>query len=70
MGGLLTVQSAKQHCRPKGAYVAVKYRDHWFSIDDHDGDSKITFSLVLMMTRVNLLGVRKGGPTLTLPVGR
>jgi hypothetical protein len=48
----------------------VKYRDYWFYIDDRDRDSKITFSLMLTMTHVNLLGVRKGGPALTLPVGR
>ncbi len=68
--GLFAVHVVKQHCRPKQAYVAVKYRGHWFYIDDRDQESKATFSLVLMMTRVNLLGVRKGGPTLTLPVGR
>jgi hypothetical protein len=68
--GLFTIHYARQYCRPKQAYVAVKYRDYWFSIDDRDSDSKITFSLMLTMTHVNLLGVRKGGPALTLPVGR
>lgn len=68
--GLFTVHHVKQKCRPKQASVAVKYRDHWYYIDDRDQQSKITFSLVLAMTRVNLLGVRKGGPVLTLPVGR
>jgi hypothetical protein len=68
--GLFTVHSVKQKCRPKQAAVAVKYRDHWFYIDDRDQPSKVSFSLVLAMTRVNLLGVRKGGPMLTLPVGR
>ena len=69
--GLFHIHSCPGHAhkRPRCAYLAVYYRDHWFYVDDHDSDSKITFSLVLMMTRVNLLGVRKGGPTLTLPVG-
>jgi hypothetical protein len=48
--------------------VTVKYRDYWFSIDDRDADTKATFSLLLTMTRINLLGTRKGGPMLTLPV--
>jgi hypothetical protein len=70
-GGLFTVHSVRQHLRPKCAAVAVKYRDYWYYIDDRDADSKITFSLMLTMTRVNLLGVRKSGaPALTLPVGR
>jgi hypothetical protein len=68
--GLFTVHSVKEHCRPEHAAVAVKYRDYWFYIDDRDSDSKMTFSLILMMTRVILLGVRKGGPALTLPLGR
>jgi hypothetical protein len=70
MGGLFTVHYAKQHRRPECAYVAVKYRGYWFYIDDRDTASKITFSLVSTMARVNLIGVRKGGPALTLPVGR
>jgi hypothetical protein len=70
-GGLFTVHSVRQHLRPRSAYVAVKYRDYWYYIDDHDDASKITFSLMMTMTRVNLLGVRKSGaPALTLPVGR
>jgi hypothetical protein len=69
--GLFTVHSVRQHLRPKNAYVAVKYRDYWYYIDDRDADSKITFALMLTMTRVNLLGVRKSGaPALTLPIGR
>jgi hypothetical protein len=66
--GLFTVHSVKQHWRPACASVAVKYRDYWFFIDDRDADSKTTFSLLLTMTRINLIGTKKGGPTLTLPV--
>jgi hypothetical protein len=70
MQGLFTVRSAKQHCRPEHAQVAVKYRGYWFYIDDRDNDSKTTFSLMVVMTRLNLLGTRKGGPVLTLPLAR
>jgi hypothetical protein len=70
MQGLFTVHSAKQHCRPARAQVAVKYRGYWFYIDDRDNESKTTFSLMMVMTRLNLLGTRKGGPTLTLPLAR
>jgi hypothetical protein len=68
--GLFTVHSAKQHYCPEHAYVAVKYRGYWFYIDDRDSDSKISLSLLLTMTHVNLLGVRRSGPVLTLPVGK
>jgi hypothetical protein len=67
-GGLFTVHSVKQHWRPACASVAVKYRDYWYFIDDRDADTKATFSLLLTMTRINLIGTKKGGPVLTLPV--
>ncbi len=70
LGGLFTVHSSRKHCRPKCAWVAVRYRDYWFYIDDRDNDSKITFTLMAIAARTNLLGVRKGNPNLTLPVGR
>jgi hypothetical protein len=70
LGGLFTVHSVKQCCRPKQAWVAVKYRGYWFYIDDSDYDSKISFTLIMVMARANLTSVPKGGPTLTLPVGR
>ncbi len=66
--GLFTVHAVKQFRRPPCAFVAVKYRDYWFYIDDRDADTKATFSLLLTMTRINLIGTRKGGPMLTLPV--
>jgi hypothetical protein len=68
--GLFKVLSVRQHCPPAGAYVAIKYRDWWFYIDDRDNDSKITFNLMALMARVTLTGQRRSGPTLTLPVGR
>jgi len=66
--GLFTVHSVKQFRRPECASVAVKFRDYWFYIDDRDSDTKATFSLLLTMTRINLIGTKKGGPVLTLPV--
>jgi hypothetical protein len=71
---LFIVCCAKQHHRPEHAYVAVKYRDYWFYIDDRDHTSKATFNLMLQLTRIDLSSVgsrtRQGSPLLTLPVGR
>ena len=50
--------------------MAVKYRDHWFCIDDRGRESEVTSPLGLTITRANLVGVRNGRPILTLPVGR
>jgi hypothetical protein len=68
--GLFTVHACKQLCRPKGAWIAIKYRDYWYYIDDRDRQSKITFTLMMVMWRANLLATKKGSPVLTLPVGR
>jgi hypothetical protein len=62
-----------QGCKPPpNAYVAVKYRDHWYYIDDRDLASKATFLLLLKMSRIDFARRPPGpsGPTLTLPVGR
>ena len=72
-GGLITVRTVCQHKRPPCASVAVSYRGYWFYIDDTDQASKSTFNL-LRPTRVLDVGKvtteRRGGPVLTLPVGR
>jgi hypothetical protein len=73
---LFVVNHARQHHRPHDAYVAVKYRDYWFYIDDRDQASKQTFSLMMQLIRLDVSnpltsesGVQKT-PVLTLPVGR
>ncbi len=43
-GDLLRVRASRQ--RPVEAAVAVRYRDHWFYIDDGDLNSKTTFGLL------------------------
>ena len=53
------------------AYVAVKYRGWWYSIDDRDAQSKVTFTIILQLSRLDLRRRPPGGgPLLTLPVGR
>ena len=66
-GEVLRVRSGSR--RPDRAAVAVRYRGHWFYIDDGDLNSKTTFSLL------NYLFILKSGakageePLLTLGVG-
>ena len=69
--GLFTVRTCKAHKPPPTAYVAVKYRDYWYYIDDRDQASKTTFSLTLELSRLDFgLQEATSGPFLTLPVGR
>ncbi len=70
--GLFKVHCCQGHKRPPCAYVAVKYRDYWFYIDDSDNASKESFALVLLLSRLDFKRQRligDEGPTLTLPVG-
>ncbi len=69
--GLFAVHVCHGRKPPPMAYVAVKYRDLWYYIDDRDGVSKTTFELMLQFTRLDF-GRRRpsAGPVLTLPAGR
>ena len=55
---------------PESAYVAVKYRDHWYYIDQRDRESKATFALLLEVSRLELQSTEAKSPLLTLPLGR
>ncbi len=53
---------------PKNAYLAVKYKKHWFYIEDSDLDSKRTFSLLLSLYNLQAGGVKQMMPILTIPI--
>lgn len=54
--------------RPSDAFAAVRYRDHWFWIDDTDLPSKSTFSFVLLLLSLAETGVAPQVPVVTVPV--
>lgn len=69
--GLFSVHASKGHKPPSNAYVAVKYRDYWYYIDECDQPTKATFALTLELSRLDFgLQETTNGPFLTLPVGR
>lgn len=68
LGDLFRVHASKH--KPKGAYLAVKYRGYWFFIDDDDAASKVTLNVFNDLFRLQRLGAAEGQPLLTLPVGR
>jgi hypothetical protein len=68
--GLFAVHACKGHKPPPTAFVAIKYRDYWYYIDDRDQQSKATFALVLGVSRLDFGRQPPGAPFLTLPVGR
>ena len=66
--GLFHVYSAKADTRPLNAHVAALYKGYWFYIDERDQDSKSTFSLLLELSRLEVIGKTGAGPLFTIPL--
>ena len=59
--------------RPEGAYLAVEYRDRWYSIDDRDYETKRYFKLLGSLWSAAIsqsLDDVSASPVLTVPVSR
>jgi len=66
-GDLLQIHS--QRMAPRHAAVAIRYRGHWFYIDQTDLSSKSTFALLGQLFALQAGGGTSVAPVLTLPVG-
>jgi hypothetical protein len=53
---------------PEGAFVSVRYRDHWFFIDDADLNSKSTFNLLTHVFNLKAGETSGLGPVITFPI--
>ena len=53
--------------RPKQSFAEVKYKDHWFWIEDSDIVSKRVFTLMLFMTTLTNQANSQKPPVLTIP---
>ena len=67
--GLIPFRMLSSKERPINTFAAVRYRDHWFYIENRDIDSKRALGLLIALFRV--LAPTGGGaaPILTLPTG-
>ncbi|RKY06044.1 MAG: hypothetical protein DRP66_09585 [Planctomycetota bacterium] len=65
VGPLIRIRSSPQ--RPDDAFVAVKYREHWFWIDDCDIKSKKVFSFLMFLFTLAETGMPEQVPVLTIP---
>lgn len=64
---LIDIRSSRE--KPDDAFVAVKYRDYWFSIDDRDFRSKRTFAYLMLLFSLTESGGKEGLPLVTIPAG-
>jgi hypothetical protein len=52
---------------PGDAYVSVRYRDHWFWIDDRDYPSKRMFTFLMLLFSLTETGGPQAAPIVTVP---
>ena len=62
---MIRIHSAKN--KPPDAFVAVRYRDTWFWIDDRDLSSKRSFAQLMQAFTMADTGVRENLPVVTIP---
>ena len=67
-GNLLKIASSESP--PPGAFVRIRYRGHWFYIDDADLNSKATFNLLTYLLALQSAGSEGIDAMLTVPVGQ
>ena len=67
-GDLLRI--AAEEAEPSGAFVRIRYRGHWFYIDDSDLNSKATFNLLTYLLSLQSAGQEGINALLTVPVGK
>ena len=67
-GNLLKIASAESP--PTGAFARIRYRSHWFYIDDADLNSKATFNLLTYLLSLQSAGGEGIDAMLTVPVGK
>ncbi len=64
---LIHIRSAAE--KPDNAFTTVRYKDHWFWIDDRDFKSKRTFSFLMILFSLTESGGKEGLPMVTIPTG-
>ena len=65
--GVLHVRTSAGKDKPADAFVAIRYRGHWFWIDDRDPDSKRVFAFLMLMFSLTETGTAQSAPVLTVP---
>ena len=64
---LIRINNSRE--KPENGFVAVRYRDYWFYIDDRDIRSKRTFAFLMILFSVTETGGKEGLPLVTIPAG-
>ncbi len=64
-----SVRIRSGHDEPDDAFVAIRYRDTWFWIDDTDFAAKRMFSFLFLLTSLAESGTTPAAPLITVGAG-
>ena len=67
MGQLIKIHTNPN--KPENAHVSVRYKDHWFWINDGDFYSKRVFTFLMILFSLTESGSKGGLPLVTIPSG-
>lgn len=67
LGQFIKISSSTE--QPEKAYTAVKYKEHWFWVDDRDFKSKRAFAFLMILFSLTESGGQKDLPLVTIPAG-
>ena len=67
LGQFIKINSSTD--KPENAYTAVKYKEHWFWVDDRDFKSKRAFAFLMILFSLTESGGQKDLPLVTIPAG-
>lgn len=64
---LVSIQHSEE--KPEDAFIAVRYKDYWYWIDDRDFQSKRIFAYLMILFSLTESGGKEGLPLVTIPAG-
>jgi hypothetical protein len=67
LGQFIKISSSTD--KPENAYTAVKYKEHWFWVDDRDFKSKRAFAFLMILFSLTESGGQTDLPLVTIPAG-
>src|SRR5687768_1910066 len=64
---LIRIHSSRS--KPKDSFSSIRYRDHWYWIDDRDLRSKSLFTFLMFIFSLTETQGKEGAPIVTIPAG-
>jgi len=68
-GDMVSFRILSSRDRPDNVFVAVRYQDYWFYIENSDHESKRAFGLLIYLFQLQAPEKAAAAPILTLPTG-